>query len=162
MPECTLTIGLYLESKISLGYVFGHEEEGFDRGIILHDSRGFPGNNMITSATGQVPWMPWAGNNLETGTAPTKKWFHVTAVFRQGGECAVYVNGVKSDYTTTGQNNEGLPDLYVGRPLFLYNHWADAWIKEVKVFERALTDAQVQYESDSFFGIMEIWKNCSN
>lgn len=94
MPDCTLTIGLYLESIPSnaLGWIFGHEEWTVDRTIILHDSRpGFLGPNVVTSGVGDG-WMPWANDNLETDTPPTKVWFHVTAVFRQGGECAVCDN----------------------------------------------------------------------
>lgn len=57
---------------------------------------------------------------------------------------------------TTGNNDEGLPDLYVGRPGNFSdihaNHWADAWIKEVKVFDEALSDFQVEAESAQFFG----------
>eukprot|EP00594_Rhizosolenia_setigera_P007288 CAMPEP_0178942524 /NCGR_PEP_ID=MMETSP0789-20121207/2046_1 /TAXON_ID=3005 /ORGANISM="Rhizosolenia setigera, Strain CCMP 1694" /LENGTH=136 /DNA_ID=CAMNT_0020621951 /DNA_START=458 /DNA_END=864 /DNA_ORIENTATION=- len=136
MPDCTLTIGLYLESipEEAYGYVLNNEEEGWDRGIALHDPREYiAGKNMITSTLGDRPWKAWADDNLETGTAPVKEWFHVTAVFRQGGECAVYVNGVKSDYTSIGNNSDGLPYLIVGRKLDRPNHWADAWIKEVKV-----------------------------
>lgn len=131
MTDCTLTIGLFLESIETnmYGYVLNNAKENWDRGIVLHDSRHWvPGENMITSTLGQAPWRSWKDDNLKTGTAPTKQWFHVTAVFRQGKECAVYVNGVKSDNTATGSNIDGLPDLIVGRALPLDNHWADGKI----------------------------------
>ena len=126
MPDCTLTVGLYLESipEGALGWVFGHSKYGEDRSIILHDPQFSKNNNkgVIASGTGQA-WNPWT--NEITGTAPTKQWFHVAAVFRQGGECAVYVNGVKSDVTTIGNNIDAYPDLYIGRSRLYENHWAD-------------------------------------
>jgi len=72
----------------------------------------------------------------------------VTAVFRQDGESYVYLNGIRSEYTATGSNNEGLGDLWIGRPLN-NGHWIDSWIKEVTVLNWALTDFEVmKYSSD--------------
>lgn len=126
MPDCTLTIGLYLESipEGALGWVFGHSKFGEgDRSIILHDPQFSENkiNGVIASSPGGY-WEPWS---LNSGIPPTKQWFHVAAVFREGGECAVYVNGVKSNYTTIGTNQEAYPNLYIGRPRSSDYHWAD-------------------------------------
>ena len=143
MNECTLTAGLYLESIANrFGWVFGNEQSGYDRTILMHDHR-FGGS--IASAVGS-PWTPWKNSNQP----PIKKWVHVTAVFRQGGESYVFLDGVRSDFTTTANNNNGLGDLWVGRPHH-GGHWVNSWIKEVKVFNTALSDDVVKQQSIDFF-----------
>jgi len=152
MPQATLTIGVYLVSIANdRGWIFTHENGGYDRGIILHDSRygHYNGQGVIASGVG-YEWSPWT--NALASKAPTGEWFHVTAVFRQNGACNVYVNGVKSSRSTTGNNHGGLADLYVGRPLVGSNHWANAWVKEVKVYNAALSDSQILEESNAFHG----------
>lgn len=84
-------------------------------------------------------WYPWA---TRKGLAPTKKWIHVTAVFRQSGASYVYLNGVKSENSGIGRNNDGLGDLRIGC-LPWDGHWRDCWVKEVKVWNRALNDDEV-------------------
>jgi len=142
MPECTLTVGLYLESIANnRGWVFGHEQSGYDRSIVMHDNR-FGGN--VASAVGKT-WQPWYSN----GSPPIRRWIHVTAVFRQNGESYVFLDGVKSNRSVVATNNEGLGDLWVGRPIH-GGHWTDSWIKEVKVFDFALSDEQVKEQVDQF------------
>lgn len=141
MPECTLMIGLYVERIANgFGWVFGHEEGGYDRTILIHDNR-FGGG--IASAIG-YPWSPWMKPHI-----PTKQWIHVTAVFRQGGESYVFLNGVKSDNSAIGKNDEGLGDLWIGRPRW-GGHWTDSWIKEVKVFNTALDDSIIETYAEDF------------
>jgi len=140
-PQVTLTIGLYLESKANNnGWVFGHEASGYDRTIIFHDSRFCNG---LASAVGKT-WNP--GANM---AVPYKKWIHATAVFRQGGLSYVFLDGVRSQNVVTASNNEGLNELWIGRPLH-GGHWVDCWIKEVKVFYEALENSEVKRLSDSF------------
>ena len=56
MKDCTLTAAIYLESKANnRGWLFGSEEGGYDRTILVHDDR-FGGN--LASAVGK-PWTPW-------------------------------------------------------------------------------------------------------
>ncbi len=141
MPECTLMIGLYLDSiSNDYGWVVGNEEGGYDRTILMHDHR-FGGG--IASAIG-YPWSPWVKPHT-----PTKQWIHVTAVFRQGGESYVFVNGIKSDNSAIGKNDGGKSDLWIGRPKH-GGHWTDSWIKEVKVFNTALDDSLVVNYAEDF------------
>lgn len=150
MKECTLTAGLYLESIANrYGWVFGHEQSGYDRTILMHDQR-FGGS--IASAVG-FPWKPWKNSNQP----PIKKWVHVTAVFRQGGQSYVFLDGVRSDFSTTAKNGSGLGELWVGRPHH-GGHWVNSWIKEVKVFDTALSDDVVKQQSKDFFKSLE--KGC--
>ena len=86
MPDCTLVIVLYMES-ISMsgakGWVLGNEEAGYDRSIIMHDSR-FNDMGMALGYSNSV----W-----ETKTLPTvQKWLNIVAVFRQGKESYFYVD----------------------------------------------------------------------
>jgi len=144
MPACTLMIGLYVESFANnRGWVFGHEENGYDRTILVHDDR-FGGG--LASAVGKT-WNPWTDGSK--GKVPTKQWVHLTAVFRQNGDSYVYLNGIRSDNKVTAKNNEGRNDLYVGRPEWK-GHWVDSWIKEVRVFDEALTDASVVDYTEKF------------
>ncbi len=143
MPDCTLMIGLYLDSIANgFGWVFGHEESGYDRTILMHDYR-FGGG--IASAIG-YSWNPWTETKPHV---PTKQWVHITAVFRQGGESYVFLNGVKSDNTAIGKNDDGKGELWIGRPRW-GGHWTDSWIKEVKVFNTALDDSLVKNYANEF------------
>ena len=136
-------IGLYLENIAnSRGWVFGHEQSGYDRTILMHDSRFGSG---VASAVGKT-WQPWTNGG---GNAPTKEWVHVTAVFRQNGDSYVYLNGVRSDNTVVATNNDGKGELWIGRPHW-GGHWVDCWVKEVKVFDYALSDADVTNYTTAF------------
>ena len=86
----------------------------------MHDSR-FGGN--VASVEGKT-WQPWYSN----GSPPTKRWIHITAVFRQNGELYVFFDGVKSNRSVVATNSE---DLYVGRPIH-GGPRIDSWIKEGK------------------------------
>lgn len=140
-PHLTMMIGLYVESKANNnGWVFSHEDGGYDRTIMMHDSR-FGG--VIASGVGKT-WNPGANMAL-----PYKKWIHVTAVFQQGGVSYVFLDGVRSQNVVTASNNEGRNELWIGRPIH-GGHWVNCWIKEVKVFYEALQNSEVQALSDSF------------
>ena len=72
------------------------------------------------------------------------KWIHVTAVYRKNDNCFLYLDKEKSTATREKSvTTQGSSDLLVG-----YN--ADGWIKEVKVFDQALSDAEVFALSDQF------------
>ena len=143
MPNCTLMIGIYLESIANdRGWVLGHHRYGHDRSILMHDSR-FGGG--IASSIGRI-WQPWK----RPKSPPTGEWLHITAVFRQRGESYVYLNGVRSDNKAIARNSNGFTDLWVGRSRWR-GHWSDCWIKEVKVFNEALNDEEVSFQSKQFF-----------
>ena len=142
MPDCTLMIGLYLESIANgFGWVIGNENGGYDRTILMHDHR-FSG--AIASAVGYT-WTAWNHPQYP----PIHQWIHVTAVFRQGGESYVFLNGVRSDNSVIGRNNGGYGSLWIGRPVHV-SHWTDCWIKEVMVFNRAVSDEDVASYAEAF------------
>lgn len=142
-------IGLYLESIANnFSWVFGNENGGFDRTILMHDYRYGGG---VASAV-KYTWQPWT----QAEKPLTKEWVHVTAVvFRQHGESYVYLNGVKSDCMVTASNNSGMKDLWIGRPVW-GGHWVDSWIKEVKVFDSALSDDMVEAHTSQFLKSTDI------
>eukprot|EP00592_Proboscia_alata_P025552 CAMPEP_0194432698 /NCGR_PEP_ID=MMETSP0176-20130528/72174_1 /TAXON_ID=216777 /ORGANISM="Proboscia alata, Strain PI-D3" /LENGTH=849 /DNA_ID=CAMNT_0039249223 /DNA_START=118 /DNA_END=2667 /DNA_ORIENTATION=+ len=148
MLDCTLVIGLYLERIVpgSLGWVVGNENGGWDRSIVMHDDR-LKGMSMTLGY--QTPFYD------ELVTPETKKWIHIVAVFSQGRNSYFYVDGKKANVTRIGQNGPGLPDIYIGQPANYEDHYADCWIKEVKVFDRAFNEEEVEelhasYEAELF------------
>ena len=147
MIDCTLVIGLYLESIPSgaRGWVLGHEVNGYDRTVIMHDSRF---NNMGMA-------LGYASSVWDTQTLPTvHKWLHIVAVFRQGKDSYFFVDGTQAPIPRTGNNNGGSPDLYVGSAIHT-DHQSDCWIKEVRVYERALDESEVQNLHQNFMTSLE-------
>eukprot|EP01083_Nonionella_stella_P006339 18407_1 len=144
MSSCSLVIAVYLEnySLDGRGWVMNQENGGYDRGIIMYDSR-YQGMGMGLGGTASV----WGKN-----TWPGKKeWLHVVAVFHQGAPSHFYVNGVKAPISPTGANNDGSPDLYIGGTVPHADHNINGWVKEVKVFDRGLEDYEVHRLKTEFF-----------
>ncbi len=148
MRDCTLAIGVYIESirgnnpngERAYGWVMSHDNGGFDRAIFLHDERF---NGMGISPGYKFP------ANEEYQEPPLKEWIQIVAVWRTGGECFLYVNSEKKPFSqkVIGKNKNGLPDLAVGAPqlrMYQKENDNDVWIKEVKVWDRALNDTEVE------------------
>lgn len=149
MPECTLMIGIRLNSRpaVADGWCLGHYNGTVNRHIVMHDTR-------LGGAVGLgigVEWQPY----INPEPPSLNEWLHVAAVYVQGGRCCVYVNGVRSDNSVTGDNGEGLTDLWIGRSIHSLGHWCDCWIKHVTVIDTALTDSEVGEYSTKFFEDME-------
>jgi len=151
MPECTLMMGIRLNSLAppGEGWVFGNYNGGFDRHIVMH---GSPWGGAVGSHVGVSGWQPY----IKPESPPLHEWLHVAAVFVQGGRCCVYVNGVRSDNSATGNNREGgSKHLWVGRKDKSNTGWCDCWMKHVTVIDTALTDSEVGAYSTKFFEEME-------
>ena len=136
MPTCSLCMWVKLASiPNARGWIVGNEETGYDRTILLHDNR-FGGS--VASAIGKE----WRSN---LGAPPLGQWFHVVAVFRQGGESYVFLNGRRSNIASKHTKNRPLgsrEELWVGRPHHR-DHFADCWIKSIAVVDYALSDEDV-------------------
>jgi len=137
MPECTIMVGLYLESIANNAWVFGMGNGANERSILMYGD--WSGGAVSLDIGGETT----------NGIVPTKEWVHVAAVFRQR-ECYVYLNGiVVLEYTALEYfSNEGLGDIWIGWPL--YNSHFDSWIKEVTVLNWAMTDFEVMKHSSDF------------
>ncbi len=135
--ESTLVISIYLESiaKDSFGWVLNTENGKFDRAIIMHDDRF----NGIGFGTGTMQ----GGKVYPEKTLPkTGKWVQYIATFRQNGDCNMFVDGEKAPLTQKGQNNSGENAITIGRVTRFPKHWADCWVKDVAVFNKALSDEE--------------------
>ena len=119
MPNCTLVIAIYIQSIVagSMGWVIS---SGYDRAIVMHDSRFNP-----------TP-------------PPVGKWIQVVVTYTQGKPSYFYVDGQKAPNSHVDQPGNGSPDLYIGRPAQYGNHWSDCWIKEVMCYNFALTEIQIK------------------
>lgn len=145
MPELTMVLGINLVSfatdesgYASLGWALSSDDGGYDRSIAMHDNR-FYGMGMPSGDY----WPVW--ENEEQGKAPLNEWLHVVAVYSQTDSYGkFYVNGQVAPVEVFVNNNEGRSDLTVGTNLLNEcNHWTDSWIKEVKIYDSALSSDDV-------------------
>ena len=142
MPEMSMIIEFYLESipEGSKGWLLNHDNGGYDRALVLHDERF----NGISHGVGYP-----AGPVYDTYTQPeVGRWIQMVVTYRQGGECAVFLSNDKAPITHEGRNNEGKSSLTLGRVTAYKNHWCDCWIKGVTVYDKGLSDEEV----DAIFG----------
>lgn len=159
MPDVTLALNIYLESVVegSLGWPLSSDDGGYDRSIVLHDSR-FGGMGMASGYATSV----WGEN--DDGQPPLQQWMQIVAVFSQSGlvgSGTFYVNGEAAPVEIETFNYNGRTDLVVGTNLFSEcTHWTDSWIKEVQVFDSALTSTEVTALSDCFFGVLDGDEEC--
>ncbi len=144
MPECTIVIDFLLESipKDSRGWLLNHDNGGFDRCLALHDERF----NGIGHGVGYKAESVYN----EYTTPPIGEWVQMVLTYRQGGECAIFVGNDKAPVVHTGKNNKGRADLTIGRVTAFDNHWCDCWVKDISIFDVALTDEQVNELFEKF------------
>lgn len=81
------------------------------------------------------------------GQAPVGTWLHVVGVWRQGGNCSCYLNGVRGA-VAEGHNSRGSDPsealIIGGRAPMDAAHNPGVAISEVRVYNRALTDEDVK------------------
>ena len=135
MPTCTLEVWVKLESIANKqGWLLGNERTGYDRTILMHDSR-FGGGVALA-----------VGYAYKTSHGPPKlhQWLHVVAIFSQGKGSYVYVDGVRSEGVVAKNRPSGaMTELWLGRPHH-GNHFVDCWVRAVRVYDCALPDEAVQ------------------
>lgn len=151
MPEVTLVLGINLVSiaEGSIGWPLSSDNGGYDRSITMHDERFF-GMGM-PSGFDQPVW-----EEPEQGVAPLNEWLHVVAVYSQPLDSLTslgvfYVNGVAAPIQVELFNGGGTSDLAVGTNMLNEcRHWTDSWIKEVQIFDSALTASEVEALYEEF------------
>jgi hypothetical protein len=123
---------------------------GFDDGggsnngysILLGDGGGGTGNT-LTGLFSNVEWI----NPMLTLSA-NNIWYHI-AMVRKNGTTTLYLNGIAGSATTTAEPGTPLGSLRIGSQMGL--RFFNGAIDEVKVFSKALSDAEVwqsyNYES---------------
>jgi len=141
-PELTIEVVFKLDqsfdSSKSYGWIFGHDNGGYDRSFIISDER-FGGG--IASGVGSV-----YNSGMPT---PTKGvWHHGLAVFRQGVKDGSYtaLDGVRSPRRATANNGEGLPDFSIGglAKTLPVDHSMKGYIKSFNFYAGALSEDQIE------------------
>ena len=135
MTDCTIEIWFKLLTVNGLGWLVSTDNHGYDRGVVVHDYR----------FGGGVAPIPGAAYNSGLPAPTLNEWSHVVVVYRQGGESAAFLNGVKSNTHSPTSNGEGLTTLAVGTlPARAASHAVDAWVKSITIWNEALSDVFVQ------------------
>lgn len=122
--------------------------------------RSVPGSGLMTIVSkdenfefhidnsGQINWW-WGGGARELTTTglpiiPNSIWYHV-AITYESGEQKIYINGVeRAAKTQTGTLTVNNDSLYIGTDLAFNSRTFDGYIDEVKIYDRALSQTQVQ------------------
>ncbi len=89
-------------------------------------------------------WEEYEFRSNKTVLPTAGQWLHVVGVFRQESGSNFYLDGGKAPIAPKAMNGPGTPDVYIGQPMDYTQHYSDCWIKDVKVFDRALLDDEVQ------------------
>jgi len=140
-PEMTMGMFVKLRSQANTqGWVMGHDNGGFDRSLILHDSRY---NNGLAAGVG----------HSYSSTLPKLKddlyqWYFIaTAYDAPSGTAMVYANDLSGSSVVqviNASNTEGLSSFTLGGlEVAVNNHTVDALVDEVFIFDRTLTQAEL-------------------
>lgn len=124
-------------SKCNLGWIMAQSPDYcWSRALTLNDWR--LGNVSITTS---CYW------DSKLGPAPVGTWIHVVGVWRQGGDSTCYLNGVRGA-VADGNNSRGSDPSEAltigGRAPMDAAHNPGVAISEVRVYNRALTDEDVE------------------
>jgi len=139
-PQLSLEIRFKMITRTNYGWIIGHDNGGYDRGITVFDSR-FGG---IASGIGGKTY------NSTLGYPNINEWYHVIATFENGNsQCAVYVHG--EDGSTQVQNIEKPLNNKAGHSSFSVGglvipqlrHTVDAIISTVRVYDKVLSSDEV-------------------
>ena len=134
MPAATFEVWVYLHSVDNArGWLFGSENGGCDRYIVLHDDR----------VGGTGPSCQGTGWGL--GSTPIGQWSHVVALFDQDtGTSYAFLNGVKGTVRTNIFHSDGVPnEVRLGSPSYNPNYYANADVAAMRVYNRLLSDDEV-------------------
>jgi hypothetical protein len=133
LPQASFEAIVYLNAlDNNRGWLFGSENGGCDRFLLLHDDRA---GGTATSC--------FAGSS-GLGNTPTGAWSHVIGVYDQatGNEWA-WLNGVKGTVVTNAFHSEGVAGkVYIGLSAWV-DHHANVDIASLRVYDTALTDEEV-------------------
>jgi len=132
-------------STASLGWIIGHDNGGYDRAINIHDHR-----------FGGVAAPPGRTYSSTLGYPSLNQWYHVVATYNQGQSSGNTVfmrqlgGALQSQaLPVTRSNGGGLTSFDVGGLTSYANHHVHADIAVVRVFEKILTEAEVNELYDS-------------
>jgi hypothetical protein len=141
-PQLTIEVVFRLDPSYdptaSYGWIFGHDNGGFDRSFIISDPRfgGGIGSGIGSAYNSGAP-------------TPTKGvWHHGLSVFRQGVIDGSYtaLDGNISSNKATANNNEGKSSFTVGglAGTQAVPHEMKGWIRYFNFYDGALDENQVE------------------
>lgn len=139
MPEVSFAVWVKVLSPFpagNLAWILTQAPDyNWSRALVLNDFRlGY------VSITTSKYW------DSQLGRAPVGSWIHVAGVWRKGGGCSAYLNGVCGAIgeANTGRGSHPQECLVIGgRQSADTSHNAAVAIAEVRAYSRALTDAEV-------------------
>jgi len=95
---------------------------------------------------------------------PKSRWYHITGVF-DGDDTRIYVDGqLEGEEGGADEISPGNMAAGIGANLDTGGRYLDGQIDEVRVYNRALSDTQIQdlYETTTFGSLRTNWRSASN
>ena len=133
MPILTLAVDVYVSSTPNdRGWLFGDENGGCDRYILLHDNR--VGSNRTGASCKSM-------NQWDSPPVKVKAWNTIVAFYNQTAQTSyIYVNGEKST-VLSAKHDEGNGKLRLGSPWG--GHTTDSCVAKALVYDFEFTSEQV-------------------
>ncbi|WP_414837369.1 LamG domain-containing protein [Candidatus Nanosalina sp. VS9-1] len=105
------------------------------------------GNHFALAITGQDEWgvHGWSDGDFDSGVTPDSNWHHLTAVY-DGSQLRFYIDGVEApnspfNYTYSIQSTK----MFFGVEEERLDHWYSGNLSEVRLYDRPLTESEIQY-----------------
>ena len=133
MPILTLAVDVYVSSiPNNRGWLFGDENGGCDRYILLHDDR--VGTNQTGASCKSM-------NQWDSPPVKVKAWNTIVAFYNETAKTSyIYINGVKSTMRSAN-HDEGNGKLRLGSPWG--GHTTDACVAKALVYDFEFMPEQV-------------------
>ncbi|WP_222115668.1 family 43 glycosylhydrolase [Microbacterium sp. SLBN-146] len=135
----TMTVSMDMKSELSSGNFFNFTFGKDTTDYYFLRTRGGDVRSAITQAS-------WQSESAVTGSVTTGQWHRYDVVF-EDNRMTVYVDGVKLGENTSlsAKVSDLGEDLvaYLGRSMYSGDRFAQAWYDNVRVYNRALSQAEV-------------------
>lgn len=135
----TMTVSMDLKSELSSGNFFNFTFGKDTTDYYFLRTRGGDVRSAITQAS-------WQSESAVTGSVTAGQWHRYDVVF-EGNRMTVYVDGVKlGENTALSATVSDLGDdlvAYLGRSMYAEDRFAQAWYDNVRIYNRALSQAEI-------------------
>ena len=147
LPQMTVVMfvkldtGPYFNDSSALGWVFGHDNGGYDRSLNLHDTR-YGSGVQVAGGTGVDP-------HQSTLPLTLHQWHCVAAAYdRDNSTVTFYADGATQ--TVYAAPGPGEPTASLGGLLNFGGHTIQGLVDEVSLFDRVLTPQEIDAISAQF------------